>query len=448
MAKAKVLIIDDEENLRILLSRIIQLEGYEVYEAATAKQATKLLHQESFQVVITDVKLPDANGVELVAKIKSEIPALEIIVLTAFGTIADGVQAIKNGAFDYLTKGNHQDKIIPLLSKASEKARLQQKINDLETKLTTRFGFANIIGKNRLIQQAIDLAKKVALTDSTVLILGETGVGKEVFAQAIHYESSRKGKSLITLNCSAFPKDLLESELFGHAEGSFTGATKSKKGLLEEAHDGTLFLDEIGEMNIDLQAKLLRVLETGEFYRVGDTKLRKINFRLIAATNRNLEQEAEVGYFRKDLFYRLSVFMITIPSLRDRKDDIPLLVAHFIKQFSSKMNKLDLHLTTVFMKSLQAHHWKGNIRELKNSIERCVILCEGNELTPDLLPSDFNTGMEPNSFDLASAEKNHIEKVLRHTGGNKTETARLLNVALTTLYRKLEEYKIHSTTLS
>jgi two-component system NtrC family response regulator len=439
---SKILVIDDEANLRGLLARIIQLEGYSVAEVGNGKSALKLLEQETFQVIITDVKLPDINGVDLTSKIKLLYPSTEIIVLTAYGTIEDGVRAIKNGAFDYLTKGDHQSKIIPLVSKATEKALLQQKVNDLENRLTKKFGFEQISGKSRGILQAIDLAKKVANTDTTVLVLGETGVGKEVFAEAIHYESPRKARPLVALNCSAFAKDLLESELFGHAEGSFTGATKAKKGLLEEANEGTLFLDEIGEMHIDLQAKILRVLEAGEFYRVGESKSRKVNIRLIAATNRDLEQEIKNGKFREDLFYRLSVFTIHVPPLRERVEDTEILANHFIQLFSAKTNQHVKVMDENFLKTLLSHPWKGNIRELKNVIERCVILAEGNKLSVDLLPFDFNISSDPNSFELAVVEKNHIQKVLRHTQGNKTEAARLLNIGLTTLYRKIQEFGI------
>ncbi|MBT1704462.1 sigma-54-dependent transcriptional regulator, partial [Chryseosolibacter indicus] len=264
---SNVLVIDDEDNLRKLLARVIELEGYSVFQAGTVKDGMKLMSKENMHAVISDVKLPDGNGVELAGRIKKEYPWIEIIVLTAYGTIADGVKAIKNGAFDYLTKGEHQEKIIPLLAKAMEKALLQQKVQSLESRLHAKFGFPNILGQSKVLQKAIELARKVAATDTNVLLLGETGTGKEVFAQAIHYESLRKTKPFVALNCSAFPKDLLESELFGHAEGAFTGAVKAKKGYIEEAHDGTLFLDEIGEMNIDLQAKLLRIFETGEYYR-------------------------------------------------------------------------------------------------------------------------------------------------------------------------------------
>ena len=439
--KSSVLIIDDEENLRKLLARVVELEGYSVTQVASVKEAMKILSRETLQVVISDVKLPDGNGVDFAAKIKKEFPGVEVIVLTAYGTIEDGVKAIKNGAFDYLTKGEHQEKIIPLLSKASEKALLQQKVFNLESKLQEKLGFNNILGENKILKQCIDLAKKVSCTDTNVLLLGETGTGKEVFAQAIHYESPRKSKSFVALNCSAFPKDLLESELFGHAEGAFTGAIKSKKGYIEEAHEGTLFLDEIGEMNIDLQAKLLRVLETGEFYRVGESKARHVSVRFIAATNRNLEQESGSGNFRRDLFYRLSVFTISLPSLRERKDDVELLAKYFINQFSLKTNKRDLTTTKSFLKALERHPWKGNIRELKNVIERSVILSD-NELDVSVLPPDFNHDDESNSLDLASVEKKHIKKVLAYTGGNKTQTAKLLDIGLTTLYQKIKDYDI------
>lgn len=438
---ANILIIDDEENLRKLMARIIELEGYQVYQSGTIKEGLKQLAKETIHVVISDVKLPDGNGVDLALKIKQDYPATEIIVLTAYGTIEDGVKAIKNGAFDYLTKGQHQEKIIPLLTKASEKAQLQQKISILESKLSQKFGLSNVLGHNKQLQQCIELARKVAATPTTVLLLGETGTGKEVFAEAIHYESPRKGKSFVALNCSAFPKDLLESELFGYVEGAFTGATKSKKGYLEEAHEGTLFLDEVGEMNIDLQAKLLRVLEAGEFYRIGDSKPRKVNVRFIAATNRNLEKESESGNFRKDLFYRLSVFTISLPSLRDRKDDITLLVKYFVTQFSLKTNKKEPAITDGFLKALQSHTWKGNIRELKNVIERSVILSD-QSLESSILPSDFNLDEEGNSFDLTHVEKKHIIKVLAYTNGNKTQTAKLLGISLTTLYQKIKDYNL------
>ncbi len=441
-----VLLIDDEEKLRGLLSRIIKLEGYTVLEASNLKTALKLADKEVIDIVLCDVKLPDGSGVDFVSTLKSRYPFLEIILLTAYGNIADGVQAMKNGAFDYITKGDDNDRIIPLLTKALEKVQLQKRVIQLEQKVNKQYGFENILGTAPPIQDAILLARKVAPTEATVLLLGETGSGKEVFAQAIHTGSKRANNAFMALNCSAFSKELLESELFGHKAGAFTSANKDKRGLIEEAHQGTLFLDEIGEMPVELQAKLLRVLETGEFIKVGDTKSTKINVRIIAATNRNLEMEVKKGKFREDLFYRLNVFTITLPALRERKKDIPVLANHFLEVFSKKTNQHIEGMDKSFMDRLLAHEWKGNIRELKNVMERAVILSDGGMLTLINLPLELQTIQSKNislsAFDLASVEKLHIQRILNHTNGNKTETARLLNIGLTTLYRKIEEYNI------
>lgn len=443
MNGAAILIIDDEENLRKLLARIIELEGYTVFQAATAKSALKVLERELLHVVIIDVKLPDANGVEFTSKLKSSFPDVEVIVLTAFGTIQDGVQAIKNGAFDYLTKGDHKDRIIPLLAKASEKALLRQKIVTLENKLSEKFNFTHVLGESKVIRQAVALGRKVAATDTTVLLTGETGTGKEIFAQAIHYASPRKNKTFVAVNCSALGKDILESELFGHREGAFTGATKDKIGLFQEANDGTIFLDEIAEMSVELQAKLLRVLEEGAFIRVGDTKETRVNVRVIAATNRVLEQEIKNGHFREDLFYRLSVFQIPLPPLRDRKEDIQPIADFFVQHFAAKVNKRISGMSTDFMNALLRHGWKGNVRELKNVIERIVILADQETLTPNLMPYDFNAkDAHANLLDLQSVEKAHIQKILSHVQGNKTQAARLLNIGLTTLYQKIKDYQI------
>ncbi len=356
-----------------------------------------------------------------------------------------GVQAMRNGAFDYIMKGDDNDKIIPLLHRAVEKVQLRRKLEQLQQRVAKQYAFDSIIGESAAIQEAIALARKVAATDATVLLLGETGSGKEVFAQAIHHNSERRNKSFVAVNCSAFGKELLESELFGHKAGAFTGAIKDKKGLFEEANGGTLFLDEIGEMPAELQAKLLRVLEAGEFIKVGDTKTINVNVRIIAATNRNLQQEIEAGHFRSDLFYRLAVFQVTLPALRERVKDIPSLALHFAILFAGKTNKAIPVLQKEYIAALQQYHWPGNIRELKNVIERSVILENGNELTTATLPFTMQHPADPKtgSFELAEVEKQHIRKVLLHTNGNKTETARLLDIGLTTLYRKIEEYSLH-----
>lgn len=446
----KILIIDDAEKLRALLSRLIRAEGFEVIEAADCKSALAKLECGEITAVLSDVKLPDGSGIELVKKIKARSPLTEVILMTAYGNIQDGVQAMKNGAFDYLVKGDENEKIIPLLHRAIEKAQLHRRVEQLEGQLKTKQSFDSIIGRSKAILSAIDLAKKVAETDTTVLLTGETGTGKEVFAQAIHHASSRHGKNFVAINCSAFSRDLLESEMFGHKAGAFTGALKDKKGLFEEAHNGTIFLDEIGEMSLELQAKLLRVLETGEFIKTGETKTSRVNVRVIAATNRDLQKEIEAGHFRQDLYYRLSVFRIHLPPLRERTADIELLAKVFIRESANKTNKQIRQASAEFTEALEGHQWPGNIRELKNVIERSVILANGEQLDTDLLPEEIRHaharqlkgGRQLSAFDMASAEKIHIEKVLSHTNGNKTETAKLLNIALTTLYRKLEEYKI------
>lgn len=437
-----ILIIDDEEKLRGLLAKILLLEGFKVVEAANAKAGLKKLEQEEFNVAICDVKLSDANGVDLTNKIKEISSSTEVILLTAYGTIPDGVKAIKNGAFDYITKGDDNDKILPLLYRAVEKSKLQQRLHRLEKKINNQYGFENIIGSSKQIQEAIRLGKKVAATDATVLLLGETGTGKEVFAQAIHYASSRRDKNYVAVNCSTLGKDILESELFGHKAGAFTGAHKDTKGLFEEADGGTIFLDEIGELNPDLQAKLLRVLETNEFLKVGDSKPTHVDVRVIAATNRDLQKEADTGRFRSDLFYRLAVFQIALPALRERPQDIEPLAQHFLALFAAKVNKPVPETSPGFFEKLKAYSWKGNIRELKNMMERVVILSGNRVLTPEDLPQLSAGTNAPNFYKLAEVEKEHIQRVLEHTRGNKTEAAHLLEIGLTTLYRKLEEYKL------
>lgn len=446
-----ILILDDEVKLRTLLAKMLSLEGFDVLQAGDGKTGLKKLEQQNIDIVLCDVKLPDEHGVELAKSIKQKYPALEIILMTAYGNIPDSVQAIKNGAFDYITKGDDNYKIIPLLYRALEKVKLAKRVQQLEKQLDHKYALNSILGCSKSIQLAIEAARKVAQTDATVLLTGETGTGKEVFAQAIHQAGKRKNGNFIAVNCSAFSKELLENELFGHKAGAFTGAIKDTKGIFEEANEGTIFLDEIGEMPLDLQAKLLRVIETGEFLKVGDNNVTRVNVRLIAATNRDLKKEVNAGRFREDLFYRISVFQIQLPSLRERIDDITLLANHFLQYFSEKTNKKITGIAPAYIQLLQKHTWKGNIRELKNIIERSVILTENNILEPTSLPVDFYQvpdlemgNMPATSLELAAVEKAHIQKVLQYTRGNKTETARLLNIALTTLYRKIEEYKITS----
>lgn len=446
---SKILIIDDEVQIRTLLTRMMELEGYDVCQAGDCRAALKQLELQNPDVVLCDVFLPDGNGVDLVLAIKKAAPNVEVILLTAHGNIPDGVQAIKNGAFDYITKGDDNNKIIPLISRAVEKARMNVRLEKLEKKVGQTYSFDSILGESKVLKDAVSLAQKVSGTDVPVLLTGETGTGKEVFAQAIHYSSKRARQNFVAVNCSSFSKELLESEMFGHKAGSFTGALKDKKGLFEEANNGTIFLDEIGEMAFELQAKLLRILETGEYIKIGDTKPTHVNVRIIAATNRNLSQEIVAGRFREDLFYRLSVFQIHLPPLRERAGDIRLLAKAFIKSFAEQLARPVVEIAPAFLEALDSQPWKGNIRELRNVIERSMIVCESGYLDIADLPFDIQNAhyehsndSSPGSFELSAMERRHIARVLEYTKGNKTEAARLLKIGLTTLYRKIEEYKI------
>lgn len=439
------MIIDDEPIIRKLLSRMMELEGYEVHCAEDCSSGMKALRRFKPEVVLCDVFLPDGNGVDMIKKLKEAQPGCEVVLLTAHGNIADGVQAIKNGAFDYIVKGDDNRKIIPIISRAMTQAG-KDKGRKTKNALHT---FDSILGKSASLQRAITLAHKVAETDVPVLLTGETGTGKELFAQAIHEASPRSKNTFVAVNCSAFSKDLLESELFGHKAGSFTGATGDKKGLFEVADKGTLFLDEIGEMDFALQAKLLRVLEVGEYIKIGDTKPTSVNVRIISATNRDLREEIEKGSFRNDLYYRLSVFHIPLPPLRERRDDIEMLASHFMKTISAKMKKTVVGMSPEFINALKNAVWDGNIRELRNVMERSIIVCD-RQLEFHDLPIELQEAPEgevradgnTTGMDLATIEHRHIARMLQYTNGNKTEAARLLKIGLTTLYRKIEEYHI------
>ena len=444
-----ILIIDDEPIIRKLLARMMELEGYEVFQAADRASGLKLLTAKTPQLVLCDVFLPDGNGVEMVKEIKELQPETEVILLTAHGNIPDGVQAIKNGAFDYITKGDDNNKIIPIISRAMEKINSRPVQPSGSTVVPVReSAFDTVLGHSRGLQQVIQLARKVAVTDVPVLLTGETGTGKEVFAQAIHNGSARAKQPFVAINCSAFSKELLESEIFGHKAGAFTGALKDKKGLFEEANHGTIFLDEIGEMAYGLQAKLLRVLETGEYIKVGDTKPTKIDVRIVSATNRNLKEEIANSNFREDLYFRLSVFHLHLPPLRERREDIPELAAAFLKFFAAKMGKQVKGFAADCQAWMQSYARPGNVRELRNVIERALIICD-DYITLDDMPLDFRSSTlsgsaaDGDDFELAEAEHRHIQRVLQYTKGNKAEAARLLKIGLTTLYRKIEEYGIN-----
>jgi len=452
MPTGTLLIIDDEARLRQLLAQVLELEGYTVLQAPDARRGLELLQQHADEVllVISDVKLPDGHGVDLLPRYKAAAPDAEVVLLTAYGTIPDGVKAMKLGAFDYLTKGDFEQQLVVVVDRAAEKARLRKRVTELERRMGQRHTFEAMIGASPELQRVQQLARQVAPTDSTVLLEGPTGSGKELFAQAIHQASGRRAKNFVAVNCSAFPKDLLESELFGYRKGAFTGALTDKKGLLEEANGGTLFLDEIGELELNVQAKFLRVLELQQFVKLGDTKPTNVNIRMVAATNRNLKQEAAEGRFRPDLYYRLSVFTIQVPPLKDRPADVAPLAQHFLQDFAAKLSKRLPGLAPEALALLQRYPWPGNVRELKNVLERAAILAPSGELlSADFLPDEFHAlgrparpGAEASDDSLRAVEARHIEKLMRELDGNKPEVAKRLGIGLTTLYRKLQEYEL------
>lgn len=433
----RILIADDDTVFCNLLERLLSLAGYIVLKAGSTKAAKKILQQEDIYTVLLNANLPDGSGVAFTREIKAHYPAVHVLVLTAHADITSCVRSIKNGADDYILKVDDTDKLIALIKEqmASYSPLPDQPVN-----------FGNVIGKSPLIKKSIELAEKVAHTNTPVLLTGETGTGKEIFARAIHDASPVKNQAFVAMNCASFSRNLLESELFGYKAGAFTDAARDKKGLIEEADGGTLFLDEIGEMNTDLQSKLLRFLETGEFIKTGDTRLKKVNIRFISATNRNLSEEMEKGVFREDLFYRLNVFNIELPPLRERKGDIILLAEYFIKLFSKRLGKPVRGMTDEFSRYLQDYTWKGNVRELRNIIERSVILSHEDILTDDLLPFDILSGQysatSHSPYDLSELEKTHIFKVLTTTHWNRAEAARLMNISVSTLYRKISEYML------
>ena len=450
MPTGTLLIIDDEARLRQLLAQVLELEGYTVLQAPDATRGLELLRQHADDVllVLCDVKLPDANGVDLLPRLKVAAPEAEVVLLTAYGTIPDGVKAMKLGAFDYLTKGDFEQQLVVVVDRAAEKARLRHRVRELERRMGQQYTFEAMIGESVELKRVQQLARQVAPTDSTVLLEGPTGSGKELFAQAIHQASSRKGKAFVAVNCSAFPKDLLESELFGYKKGAFTGALTDKKGLLEEANGGTLFLDEIGELELNVQAKFLRVLEMQQFTKLGDTKPTSVNLRMVAATNRNLKLEAAEGRFRPDLYYRLSVFTIQVPPLKERTADVAPLARYFLQHFAARLSKRLPGLADDTLGLLERYPWPGNVRELKNVLERAAILAPAGEpLAADFLPDEFHAlgrpvrpGADPADDSLRALEARHIGKLMGELDGNKPEVAKRLGIGLTTLYRKLEEY--------
>jgi DNA-binding NtrC family response regulator len=449
----RILIIEDKDSFRQMLQESLLEEGYEVVGVKEGKQGIDEARKSNFDIALVDLKLPKRDGIEVLKEIKTFEPLLTVIMMTAYGTIEKAVQAMKEGASDFLEKPFEMGRLFLLIERSLEENRLVRENLLLKEVLGEQLKAPKILGQSQSMKDVAALTQKVAQGDSTVLLLGETGTGKELFARAIHTMSKRKNSPLVAINCSAIPPTLLENELFGSEKGAFTGAYVRKRGKFELAHKGTLFLDEIGELSPELQAKLLRVLEQGQFERLGGTETLQVDIRLIAATNKDLKRAMDEQKFREDLYYRLSVFPIQLPPLRERPEDIPLLASHFLEKFSRELNKGELSFSSEAMGLLQKYSWPGNVRELVNTIERGILLSERGTILPENLgisQQDLNLyEMAPKESLRASGawgrrvvEARLIRDALKRTGGNKRKAAKELKVSYKTLFNKMKEYKI------
>ncbi|MBI4431364.1 MAG: sigma-54-dependent Fis family transcriptional regulator [Candidatus Omnitrophica bacterium] len=444
------LVVDDEEHSREGLRDYLEGLGYDVQIAANAPDALGIVKKQRPDIVITDLKMPQMDGLELLEEIMDISPETMVVVLTAYGTVETAVKAMKSGAFHYLTKPVNFEELELVLKKALSQQRLEQENRELREALADQRAHDEIVGKSEIIVDLIRQAERVAPTNASILIEGESGTGKELFARLIHNAGPRSRKPFVAVHCAALTDTLLTSELFGHERGSFTGATERKIGRFERAHEGTLFLDEIAELKEDVQVKLLRVLQDGNFERVGGFKTIHADIRLICATNKNLSEEVKKGRFREDLFYRINVVKFTMPALRDRRDDIPMLVEHFLKYYAAQNRKGTYRITPQAAEVLQNYRWPGNIRELRNTIERMVVLGKSEIIDVDQIPIELkgedraadNLMSNPNT-NLRGAEKILIEDRLKQYQGNKSKAARALGISRRTLYRKMEEYKIN-----
>lgn len=452
---ASLLVVEDKGAMQQMLEATLKSEGFEVDIVGNGKEAIEKVHKRRYDLVLTDLKLPGADGIEVLSKVKEIDPEMSVIVMTAYGTVETAVEAMKIGAFDFITKPFDTDRLSLLIKRALENRRLVAENILLKEELANNYGLTEIIGKSERIKEATSLVQKVSPSDTTVLLLGESGTGKELFARAIHFLSPRKDGSFVAINCAAIPRELLENELFGSEKGAFTSSHARKMGKFEIAAGGTIFLDEIGDMEVSLQAKLLRVLQEKKFERLGGTKTTDVNVRVIAASNMDLKEAIKKRLFREDLFYRLSVFPITVPPLRDRREDIQALAEHFIHKFCKEMNKKLKRLSRDSLALMEKYHWPGNVRELENTIERAIILCEGKTITPDQmairLPSSAEIRLregaglkEVAAFAQAEAEKSLIKRVLIQTGGNKKKSAEILKIDYTTLFEKLKKHGIQT----
>jgi two-component system response regulator AtoC len=450
--RKNILIVDDEENLRHMLSVILKKQGYTVESAANGREALELLAGRSYEFVLSDIMMPQLDGKGLLRELAGRGIEATVIMMSAYGNLDTAVECMKLGAYDYISKPFKNDEIVLVLKKAEERERLKEENRRLKEEIRHESSFASIISRSSKMQQVFDLIRKVCDYKTTVLVMGESGTGKELVARALHFEGRRKGAPFVAVNCAAIPEHLLESELFGHVKGAFTDAAADKAGLFEQADGGTLFLDEIGEMPLSLQVKLLRVLQDEEIRRVGGSASKKVDVRVISATSRNLEEDVAAGRFREDLFFRLNVFTLNLPPLRERLEDLPLLVEHFLAKFSVRCGKRVTSVAPDAMRLLAGYAWPGNIRELENAVERGVVISEGAELGRAALPERITAA---NGKDLAGVlggdslsikeageimERELIRRSLEKTGGNRTHAARLLEISLRSLLYKLKEY--------
>ena len=449
MSKERILVVDDEANARGALRTILSEEGYEITEAADGEQALALIHEVSPALVLADVRMPKMDGITLLERARAESPDALFLMMTAFGSIEAAVRAMKAGAENYLVKPLDVDSVLVYVGKALEKRRLQREAQGLRERVRERFRLEGMVGESAELQSVYHLIRQVAPTRATVLVLGESGTGKELIAQALHESSERRDKPFIKVSCAALSESLLESELFGHEKGSFTGAALRREGRFELADGGTLFLDEIGEITPATQVKLLRALQQREFERVGGTQTIKVDVRVVAATNRDLGAEVKAGRFREDLFYRLNVVAVTLPPLRRRKGDIPALVSHFIERSAKAYGKPVRGVAPGFINALLAHDWPGNVRELENAIERAVVLTKGNDLTSDDLPPSLSGprstslreggGLIPGAT-LHAIEREAILRTLEISGGSTAKAAEVLQISPRKIQYRLKEY--------
>lgn len=448
----RILLVDDDESLRRVMQMQLEDAGYAVQIAGAGASALEWLGRESFALVLTDLMMPGMSGLDLLRQVKRDYPETVVVMVTAFGTIQGAVEAMRAGAYDYLTKPIDYDELGLLVARALEHRNLVEEVRALRASLDQKYGFESIIGRSDSLLFVLDMAARAARVDSTVLIHGETGTGKELLARAIHFNSERRNKAFVTINCGAIPKDLMESELFGHTKGSFTGAVAHKTGKVEAADGGTLFLDEVGELPLELQVKLLRLIQEGEVEKVGATAAAKVDVRILAATHRNLLAMIEDGAFREDLYYRLSVIPLELPSLRQRESDIPELVAHFFQKAKTRLGRPDLVLPAGLLGYFQRYSWPGNIRELENIVERLVVLTRGSEIgfndLPDYLrkarpaAEAYNLDLQPGGISLDAVERDLIQRALEKFHWNQSRAARYLDISRKTLIYRMEKHGI------